>query len=189
MGISQKTHVTHFDMDKYRTAALKKETDNITSFIESDSDNVCRDIQHWPDVVFIGKVIMHLTSYWPIIFRMKVKVNNSLLVAKCATANISCIFRMRISSTNIQKTNFNKGNTKRGLSLRLKIWPSDLDLWPWKSIGFQTLLRTKYVPSFVKIHWRMLNLVFTRMLFDNNLTWWSWSLTLKISRVPDSPKV
>jgi hypothetical protein len=30
------------------------------------------------------------------------------------------------------------------------------DLWPWKSIGFQTLLRTKYVPSLVKIHWRML---------------------------------
>jgi hypothetical protein len=25
-------------------------------------------------------------------------------------------------------------------------WP-----WPWKSIGFQTLLRTKYVPSLVKI--------------------------------------
>ena len=48
MGISQKTHVTHFDMDKYRTmAALKKETDNITSFIEFDSDNVCRDIQNW----------------------------------------------------------------------------------------------------------------------------------------------
>jgi hypothetical protein len=33
---------------------------------------------------------------------------------------------------------------------------SDLDLWPWKSIGFQILLRTKYVPSLVKIHWRML---------------------------------
>jgi hypothetical protein len=31
----------------------------------------------------------------------------------------------------------------------------DLDLWPWKSIGFQILLRTKYVPSLVKIHWRM----------------------------------
>ena len=30
------------------------------------------------------------------------------------------------------------------------------DLWPWKSIGFQILLRTKYVPSMVKIHWRML---------------------------------
>jgi hypothetical protein len=36
----------------------------------------------------------------------------------------------------------------------VKIWPSDL--WPWKSIGFQILLRTKYVPSLVKIHWRML---------------------------------
>ena len=30
------------------------------------------------------------------------------------------------------------------------------DLKPWKSIGFQILLRTKYVPSLVKIHWRML---------------------------------
>ena len=36
----------------------------------------------------------------------------------------------------------------------VKIWL--LDLWPWKSIGFQTLLRTMYVPSLVKIHWRML---------------------------------
>ena len=45
---------------------------------------------------------------------------------------------------------------KRGVSPSLKIWPSDLDLWPWKSIGFQILLRTKYVPSLVKIHWRML---------------------------------
>jgi hypothetical protein len=37
-------------------------------------------------------------------------------------------------------------------------WPGDLDLWPWKSIGFQILLRTKYmyVPSLVKTHWRML---------------------------------
>jgi hypothetical protein len=28
--------------------------------------------------------------------------------------------------------------------------------WPWKSIGFQTLPRTTYVPSLVKIHWRIL---------------------------------
>jgi hypothetical protein len=66
----------------------------------------------------------------------------------------------------------------------IKIWP--FDLWPWKSIGFQTLLRTKYVPSLVKIHWRMLILVFTRMLCGKNLT--PWPLTLKINRVPDSPK-
>ena len=50
----------------------------------------------------------------------------------------------------------NKGNAKRGISPRLKIWPGDLDLWPWKSIGFQILLWTKYVPSLIKIHWRML---------------------------------
>ena len=30
------------------------------------------------------------------------------------------------------------------------------DLWPGKSIGFQILLRIRYVPSLVKIHWRML---------------------------------
>ena len=48
------------------------------------------------------------------------------------------------------------------------------DLWPWKSIRFQILLRTKYVPSLVKIHWRMLILVFTRMLCSKNLTLWPW---------------
>ena len=175
---------------------------------------------------------------------------------------------------------FNKGNGKRGVSPRLKIRPCDLDLWPWKSIGFQILLRskhvphlvkihwrmlilecsqgcyavtiwlldlwpwksigfqillrTKYVPSLVKIHWRMLILecsqgcyavkiwpldlwpwestgfhspkdyvctkfgqnplkdvdsrVFTRMLRGKNLTRLHWPLTLKINRVPDSPK-
>jgi hypothetical protein len=36
----------------------------------------------------------------------------------------------------------------------VKIWL--LDLWPWKSIGSQTLLRTMHVPILVKIHWRML---------------------------------
>jgi hypothetical protein len=56
----------------------------------------------------------------------------------------------------IIKTTFIKGNAKRGVSPRLKIWPGDLDLWPWKSIGFQILLRTKYVQSLVKIHCRML---------------------------------
>ena len=68
----------------------------------------------------------------------------------------------------------------------VKIWP--LDLWPWKSIGFQPPLWTMYVPSLVKIHWRMLILVFTRMLRGKNLTWWHWPLTLKINRVPDTHK-
>jgi hypothetical protein len=36
------------------------------------------------------------------------------------------------------------------------LFGKNLTRWPWKSIGFQILLRTKYVPSLVKIHWRML---------------------------------
>ena len=80
----------------------------------------------------------------------------------------------------------NKGNAKRGVSPRLKIRSCDLDLWPWKSIWFQILQRTKYIPSLVKIHSRILILVFTRMLCGKNMT--PWPLTLKINRVPDSLK-
>ena len=63
-----------------------------------------------------------------------------------------------INKTLHRKVKINKGNSKLGVSPRLKIWPVTLtfDLWHWKSIGFQILLRTKYVPSLVKIHWRML---------------------------------
>jgi hypothetical protein len=88
----------------------------------------------------------------------------------------------------------NKGNAKRGVSPRLQIWPGDLNLWPWKSIGFQILLRTKYVPSLVKIHWRMLILVFTRMLRGKNLTWWPWQsigfqILLRTKYVPSLVKI
>ena len=59
----------------------------------------------------------------------------------------------------------------------VKIWP--LDLWPWKSIGFQTLLRNKYVPSLVKIHWRMLILecsqgCYTVKNLPSDLDLWPW---------------
>jgi hypothetical protein len=86
---------------------------------------------------------------------------------------------------------FNKGNAKRGISPHLKIRPCDLDLWPWKSIGFQILLRSKYVPSLVKIHCRMLILVFTRMLRSKNLTRWHWPLTydLRTTYVPSLVKI
>ena len=71
----------------------------------------------------------------------------------------------------------------------VKIWP--LDLWPWKSIGFQTLLRTMYVQSLVKIHWRMLILEYSQGCYVVKI--WPgdldlWPMTLKINRVPDSPK-
>ena len=60
-----------------------------------------------------------------------------------------------------------------------KYWPGDLDLWPWKSIGFQTLVRTKYVPSLVKIHWRMLILecsqgCYTVKNLPSDLDHWPW---------------
>jgi hypothetical protein len=50
--------------------------------------------------------------------------------------------------------------TKLGTYLVLRrVWMlrgKYLNPWHWKSIGFQNLLRSKYVPSLVKIHWRML---------------------------------
>jgi hypothetical protein len=67
----------------------------------------------------------------------------------------------------------------RGVSPCLKIWPSDLDLWPWKSIGFQILLRTKYGPSLVKIHWRMLILecsqgCYVVTIWSGDIGLWPW---------------
>jgi hypothetical protein len=52
-------------------------------------------------------------------------------------------------------------------------------LWPWKSIGFQTLLRTKYIPSLVKIHWRMLILecsqgCYAVTIWPGDLDLWPW---------------
>ena len=83
----------------------------------------------------------------------------------------------------------NKGNAKRGVSPRLNIWPGDLDRWPWKSIGFQILLRTKYVPKFGQNPLKDVeSRVFTGMSRGKNLTWWPWPLTLNIIRVPNSPK-
>jgi hypothetical protein len=91
----------------------------------------------------------------------------------------------------VGKSIVNKGNAKRGVSPRLKIRPCDLDLWPWNSIGFQMLLRSKHVPSLVKIHWRMLILECSQGCYavkilpgDIDL----WPMTLNINRVPDSPK-
>jgi hypothetical protein len=60
------------------------------------------------------------------------------------------------------------------LSIIISFYLHFLDLWPWKSIGFQILLRSKYVPSLVKIHWRMLILMFTRMLHGKKFTQWPW---------------
>ena len=71
---------------------------------------------------------------------------------------------------------------------------NNLTRWPWpltlKINRFQIFLRTKYVPSLVKIHWRMLILVCSQGCYrvkcrpcDLDL----WHMTLKINRIPDSP--
>ena len=69
--------------------------------------------------------------------------------------------------------------------------PTNLTWWPWKSIVFQILLRTKYVPCLVKIHWRMLILECSQGCYAVKI-WPSdidlWPMTLKIHRVPDSSK-
>jgi hypothetical protein len=93
----------------------------------------------------------------------------------------------------------NKGNAKRGVSPRLKIRPCDLDLWPWKSIGFQILLRSKYVPSLVKIHWRMLILecsqgCYTVKIWPGDFDLWPWKsigfqILLRTKYVPSLVKI
>jgi hypothetical protein len=86
-------------------------------------------------------------------------------------------------------------------SYRVKIRTCDLDLWPWKSIGFQTLLRTKYVPvpSLVKIHWRMLILkcsqgCYAVKIWPSNLDLWPWKswgfqILLRTKYVPSLVKI
>ena len=73
------------------------------------------------------------------------------------------------------------------------------DLWPWKSIGFQTLLRTKYVPSLVKIHWRMLILecsqgCYVVKIWSGDLDLWPWKsigfqIFLRTKYVPSLVKI
>jgi hypothetical protein len=55
----------------------------------------------------------------------------------------------------------------------------ELHVWPWKSIGFQTLLRTKYVSSLVKIHSRILILecsqgCYAVKIWPSDLDLWPW---------------
>ena len=74
-----------------------------------------------------------------------------------------------------------------------------IDLWHWKSIGFQILLRTKYVPSLVKIHWRMLILECSQRcymvtIWPGALNLWSWKsigfqILLRTKYVPSFVKI
>jgi hypothetical protein len=73
------------------------------------------------------------------------------------------------------------------------------DLWPWKSIGFQTLLRTKYVPGLVKIHWRIVILecsqgCYVVKIWPGDLDLWPWKsiefqILLRTQCVPSLVKI
>jgi hypothetical protein len=68
-----------------------------------------------------------------------------------------------------------------------------------KSIGFQTLLRTKYVPSLVKIHWRILILecsqgCYAVKIWPSDLDLWPWKsigfqILLRTMYVPSLVKI
>jgi hypothetical protein len=69
------------------------------------------------------------------------------------------------------------GRLKVGRSVsqnHLKQCACNLTLWPWKYIGFQILLRSKYVPSLVKIHWRMLILECSQGCYAVKFDLWPW---------------
>jgi hypothetical protein len=96
----------------------------------------------------------------------------------CSLCTLDTINR-RFFVTRLIINKINKGNAKRGISPCLKIRPCGLDLWPWKSIGFQILLRSKYVPSMVKIHWRMLILecsqgCYAVKIWPGDIDLWPW---------------
>jgi hypothetical protein len=75
----------------------------------------------------------------------------------------------------------------------------NLTLWPWKSIWFQILLRTNYVPSLVKIHWRMLILecsqgCYAVKIWPGDLDLWPWKsigfhILLRTKYVPSLVKI
>ena len=94
-----------------------------------------------------------LSGYEPTFYLWQ---NNSLYWYFFNWLSSNIWWKNNLCLNHILRKSRNKGNAKHGVSPCLKIWPGDLDLWPRKSIGFQILLRTKYVPSLVKIHWRML---------------------------------
>ena len=84
----------------------------------------------------------------------------------------------------------------------VKFWPGYLDLWPmrlwpWKSIGFQIILRTKYVPSFIKHPLKNVDSrVFTRMFEPVTLIFniWPWKtigfqILLRTKYVPSLVKI
>ena len=96
-----------------------------------------------------------LSGYEPTFYLWQ---NNSLYWYFFNWLSSNIWWKNNLCLNHILRKSRNKGNAKRAYPIAYKfdLVTLTFDLWPWKSIRFQILLRTKYVPSLVKIHWRML---------------------------------
>ena len=116
-----------------------------------------------PFMVYFSQVVKWLNGFRIILKHFPL---DPILLLFCCCCHLE--FKIHI------KIKIKQGNVKRGVSPCLQIRPCDLDLWAWKSIGFQILLRSKYVPSLVKIHWRRLILECSQGCYTVNI----WLLDL-----------
>ena len=93
----------------------------------------------------------------------------------CLMFNIEWKKKKYHSVGTIPKSNMTRATQSVAYSLAYKFDPVTLtfDLWPWKSIGFQILLMTKFGQHPLK---DVDSRVFTRMLRDKNLIRWPWTL-------------
>jgi hypothetical protein len=134
-----------------------------------------KNLTRWP-WKSLGFQIFWRTKYVPSL----VKIHWNILILECPQG----CYRVKISlwpwkSIRFQNTKFGQ-NPLKDVDSRvftrmlhgknLTRWP-----WPWKSIGFQIFLRAEYVPSLVKIHWKMLILECSQGCYKvKNETLWPW---------------
>jgi hypothetical protein len=125
--------------------------------------------------VFTKMLCGNNLTQWPWTLTLKIKINRVPDSPKYVPSLVKIHWRMLILECS------------QGC-YAVRIWPGDL--WSWKSIGFQTLLGTMYVPSLVKIHSKLilecLQGCYTVKIWPCDID--LWPTTLKINRFPNSPK-
>jgi hypothetical protein len=109
----------------------------------------------------------HLTRLsWPFTYEaMNLKINRVSYYLKCSVCT-------KFGQNQLQDVDYRVFTRM----LVVTIWNWDLDILSLKSIVFQMLLRTKYVPSVVKLHWRMFILEFSQGCYV--VTIWNWDLDI-----------
>jgi hypothetical protein len=133
------------------------------------------DLDHWP-WKSIGFQTLLRTMYVP---SLVVKI---YLPCNFEVNLITHLWVIALSKVKVTGQIFNAYHPCEHSRINILQW---ILTWPWKSIGFQTLLRTMYVPSLVKIHWRMLILECSQGCYAVKI--WPgdidlWPMTLKAQR-------